>query len=100
MPKKREISANKVSWSTETIEAALKAVTSGESIRKSAARFDISFSTLKNRVKAGKCYDPSLGRKCVFNEDEEKEIEEHVLLLSKLYFGLILIKLRRNETGS
>ncbi|KAF2880299.1 hypothetical protein ILUMI_25876 [Ignelater luminosus] len=58
------------------MEAALKAVTLGESIRKSADRFDIRFRN-------------------VFNEDEEKVIEEHVILLSKLYFGLTLIELRR-----
>ncbi|KAF2892933.1 hypothetical protein ILUMI_13247 [Ignelater luminosus] len=75
------------------MEAVLKAVTSEESIRKSATRFNIPFNTLKDRVKAGKCYGPSLGRKCVFNEDEKKEIEKH--LLSKLNFGLTLIELRR-----
>ncbi|KAF2901481.1 hypothetical protein ILUMI_04706 [Ignelater luminosus] len=95
MPKKRERSTNKALWSTETMEAALKEVTSGESIRKSAARFDIPFTTLKDRVKADKCYGPSLCRKCVFNKDKEKEIEEHVLLLPKLHFGLTLIELRR-----
>lgn len=69
MPTKRERSTKKGSWSTETMEAALKAVTSGESIRKSVARFDIPFSTLKDRAKAGKCYGPSLGRKCIFSEE-------------------------------
>ncbi|KAF2901237.1 hypothetical protein ILUMI_04950 [Ignelater luminosus] len=56
IPKKRNRSTNKASWSTQTMEAALKAITSGESIRKPPARFDTPFSTLQNRVKPGKCY--------------------------------------------
>ncbi|KAF2881048.1 hypothetical protein ILUMI_25126 [Ignelater luminosus] len=95
MPKKNEKSTNKASWSIKTMKAGLKAVTSGKSIRKSAARFDIPFSKLEDRVKAGKCYGPSLEKKCVFREDEKKEIKQHVVLLSKLYFGLTVMGLRR-----
>ncbi|KAF2890209.1 hypothetical protein ILUMI_15964, partial [Ignelater luminosus] len=75
MPKKNERSTNKASWSIETMEAGLKAVTLGKSIRRSAARFDIPFSTLEDRVKAGKCYGPSLERKCVFSEDEKRKLK-------------------------
>jgi hypothetical protein len=60
-----------------------------------AIKFNIPFSTIKDRVKAGKCYGPSLGKKCIFNEEQESEIGKHVLLLAKLFFGITPTELRR-----
>ena len=77
------------------MHAAVAAVNSGLSIRKAAEKYNISFSTIRDRVKAGKCYELSLGRKCVFSIDQEREIEQHVLLLAKMYFGVTPIELRR-----
>jgi hypothetical protein len=62
----REITTTKASWRTETMQAALNAVASGESMRKAAIKLNIPFSTNKDRVKAGKCYGPSLGKKMYF----------------------------------
>jgi hypothetical protein len=55
MPKKRE-RTTKASWTTETIQSSLTAVASGETMQKAAVRFNIPFSTIKDRVKADKCY--------------------------------------------
>ena len=95
MPKKRERTTSKAAWKIETMEEALKSVASGMSIRKAALKYDIPFSTIKDRVKAGKCYAPSMGKKCVFTPEQEAEIERHILLLAKLFFGISPIELRR-----
>jgi transposase len=60
MPKKRERTTTEASWTTETVQAALNSVASGESMRMTAMKLNIPFSTIKDRVKAGKCYGPSL----------------------------------------
>jgi hypothetical protein len=62
MPKKKERTTTKASWTTETVQAALNAVASGESMRKTTIKFNILFSTIKDKVIAGKCYGPSLGK--------------------------------------
>jgi hypothetical protein len=36
-----------------------------------------------------------IGKKCIFNEEQESEIEKQVLLLAKLFFGITPTKLRR-----
>jgi hypothetical protein len=69
MPKKKERTTTKASWRTETMQA-LSVVASGESTRKAAINFNIPFRTIKDRVKAGKCYRPSLGKRCIFNEEQ------------------------------
>ncbi|KAJ4447007.1 hypothetical protein ANN_08995 [Periplaneta americana] len=73
MPKKRERCTNKAAWTIETMKTAFRAVSLGTSIRQSPRQFNISFSTLKDRVKAVKSYAPSLG---VFSEEQENETEE------------------------
>jgi hypothetical protein len=55
MPKKRERTTTIASWTTATMQAALNAVASGESMRKTAVKFNIPFSTIKDRIRAGKC---------------------------------------------
>jgi transposase len=94
MPKKRERTTTKASWRTEKMQAALNAVAFGESMRKAAIKFNVPFSTIKDRVKAGKFYGPSLGKKCIFNEEQESEIEKQVLFLQN-YFLVSLLDLRR-----
>jgi hypothetical protein len=46
-------------------------------------------------VKEGKCYGPSLGKKCIFNEEPESEIEKYVLFLENLFFGIMPTEPRR-----
>jgi hypothetical protein len=70
------------------MQAALNAAASGESMRKTAIKFNIPLSTIKDRVKAGKCYGPSLGEKCIFNEEQESETEKQVLFLAELFFAI------------
>jgi hypothetical protein len=36
-----------------------------------------------------------IGKKCIFNEEQESETEKHVLLLAKLFFGTTPTELRR-----
>jgi hypothetical protein len=62
MPKKRERTTTKASWTNETLLAAMNDAESGESMRRAAVKFNIPFSTIKDRVKAGKCCGPSLGK--------------------------------------
>jgi hypothetical protein len=95
MPEKKERMTTKASWTTETMQAALNAVASGESMRKTAIKFHIPFSTIKDRVKAGKYHGPSLGNKCILIEEQDSEVEKHVLLFAKLFFGIIPTELRK-----
>lgn len=95
MPKNRNRSTTRASWSVQTMETAIAAIRAGLSIRKASLQYNIPYSSIRDRLKAGHCYKPSLGKKCVFTADEEKEIECHVLKLSKLYFGITQTELRR-----
>jgi hypothetical protein len=55
-------------------------------MRKVAFSFNIPISTIKDRVKASKCYGPSLGEKYIFNEEQESEIEKACFVACKTIF--------------
>lgn len=95
MPRKNKRKTSKQSWSVETLNAALNAIKDGMAIRQAARQFGIPEATLRDNKKRGTVAKLSLGRKPIFNEAQEREIAEHVIKLSKLFYGITPIELRR-----
>lgn len=75
--------------------AAIQAVRQGSGIREACRRYSVPFSSLRDRLKRG-YYDPSMGRKPVFSKDQESEIKVQLLSLSKMFYGLTPLQLRRS----
>ena len=51
-------------------------------------RYGIPRRTLRDRLQNNKFGGPSPGPHCIFTKDQEKEICDHALLLSNLYYGI------------
>lgn len=83
-------------WKEEDLKNAIEAVhQKGVSQKKAATEFGIPRTTLRDRLKANDVTEPRLGRKCVFSAEQEQQLAEHVVLLSKLFYGITTIELRR-----
>lgn len=77
-------------------KAALAAVRGGhQKIREAARRFDIHESTIRKYLKRENVDEPTLGRKPVFTKEQEKEISNHLLNLSKSFYGITSTELRK-----
>lgn len=63
--------------------------------RQAARQFGIPESTLRDNKKRENVTKLSLGRKPVFNQAQEKEIVDHVITLSKMFYGITSYELRR-----
>nr|XP_023021874.1 uncharacterized protein LOC111510207 [Leptinotarsa decemlineata] len=85
----------KAKWTAEDLKKAKQAVDNGLSMRKAAENFGIPFSTLQVRLKSGTDSDPRLGRKCDFPPAHEEALADHVKTLSKIFYGITAIKLRK-----
>jgi hypothetical protein len=94
MPRTKPRSTNKGSWSVAAMNAAMDAVKSGVPVREASRKFDVPRSSLRDRLKAGNCYEIRLGRKATFNPAQETEIANHLLALAKLFYGLTQLQLR------
>ena len=77
------------------MEAAVKAVSKGLTVREAARKFDIPESTMRKISTSGGEYKARLGRKEVFSETEEKKLVDYILLMAKLYYGLTPMQIRR-----
>lgn len=95
MPRKHVRSTDKGSWTEEQISEALNCIKNGEKVRAVGRKFGINESTLRRRLKLGITGGPSMGRKAVFTKEEEEEIGYLFLLLTKLFYKVTLIELRR-----
>ena len=95
MPRKYIRKTDKAAWTAEDLKNAKTAISRGLSIRKAADQFKIPFSTLQERMKSGIDSDPSLGRKCVFPPVHEAALADHVKTLSKIFYGITALKLRK-----
>lgn len=95
MPRNRIRTTDKAKWTSEQIQQAMKAVNEGTSIRKASKQYGIPFSTLQERLKSGIVDAPTLGRKCDFPPNHEQELAEHVKMLSKVFYGMTTVQLRR-----
>ncbi|XP_072392442.1 uncharacterized protein [Diabrotica undecimpunctata] len=63
--------------------------------KKAATMFGIPRTTLRDRLKANDGSKPRLGPKCVFSVEQEQNLSEHVVSISKLFYGITTNKLRR-----
>lgn len=70
----RERKTQKAKWTEENLHKAIKAVENGVSKKKAAKDFEIPRSTLRDRLKSEQFTKPLLGRKPVFNPEQEIQI--------------------------
>lgn len=87
------------SFSSETIDAALKAIIEdGRKVREVARAFEIHEATLRRKLKIRNLMkeskSESLGRAPVFSQAQENDIVDHVLNLANLFFGITSMELR------
>ena len=73
----------------ENMSAAMAAVAEGQKVNAAALSHDVPRSTLRRRL-SGQCeLRPMLGsRKPVFSVAQESELQEHILKLESMFFGL------------
>lgn len=95
MVRKHIRTTTKAAWTEESLATAIAAVRSGMSIRTAGRTYGIHEATLRKRIKKGILGGPSMGRKPVLSDDQEKELCTHVLTLCKLFYGVTLVELRR-----
>ncbi|XP_050302777.1 uncharacterized protein LOC126740692 [Anthonomus grandis grandis] len=96
MPRKRERTTAKAAWTEEDLLHARTAIERGMSKRLAARTYKIPFTTLRDRLKNQNIGRPRLGRKPVFNQQQESEIAEQVKLLGSIYYGLSVTDLRKS----
>ena len=87
MPRTHIRKGGKNQWTTVQLEAALKAVESGESVHGVAAKFGIPKSTLHDHVK-GKSTKRFGGPSTVLTPAEEKEVATSCAVLQEVGFPL------------
>lgn len=95
MPRQRKRTTQIASWSVEKMSQALEAIRNGTSIRLASKQYGVPYSSIRDRLRTGICTAPKLGRSTIFTPVQEEEIATHVLLLSKLFYGVSQIELRR-----
>lgn len=102
MPRKRDRTTSKASWTVEMLERAIQTLRKGgKSVFKVAKETGIPYSTLKKRYKLAKAGNdtyncpPKLGRHAVFNDDQEKKLADHLRTMSNMYYGLTKSQFRK-----
>ena len=90
----------KCTWSPRKMKAAVKAVQGGAKLRNTAVSYNIPVMTLSDYVKktdkSRSVICNKMGRKPVFTAQQENEIKDHILLLSRLFYGLTPYSLKRS----
>jgi len=69
MAKVRARITEKASWSSDSLEKAIKLVDEGSSIRNATKVMGIPFSSFQKRIKKGSTLGPRLGRFTVFSAE-------------------------------
>lgn len=95
MVRHRKRTTEKAGWTAEAMEAAFAAVNSGSSIRAAGRMFNIPERTLRDRLKSGSTAAANMGKKPLFSHEQEKELANHLVMLSKVFYGMSQIELRR-----
>lgn len=95
MPSKRKRTTDKCSWTEEQMKLAINAVKDGRYGLRTAARFfNVPLTSLHKRVKLG-FFKAKMGTRTVFTAEQEEDICNHLLQLSKMFYGLTPVQLRR-----
>lgn len=99
MPRKRERTTTKASWTVETLENAVRTIRQdGKSVYKVSKETGIPYSTLKKRYKLAKSNNdtykcpPKLGRPSVFTKEQEVILADHLHKMTKKFYGLTRAK--------
>lgn len=85
----------KLTWSPRKMRLAIEEVQAGSKLRKTADKYGLPVMTLHDHLKKGSEYKPRLGGKPVFTADQEAEIRNVVINLSKRFYGLTPQALRK-----
>jgi hypothetical protein len=96
MPESRPRTTQKGGWHATSLVAAIEAVKNGNTtIRQAAKQYGIPYTTLHDRLKSGNISKISFGRPPIFTAPQEKEMAEHIILLSKLFYWRTIVDLRK-----
>jgi transposase-like protein len=94
MVRSQKRTTEKAKWAEHELEAAIRAVREGRSVKSVAQQFNIARTTLRDRLKSGNICKARLGRKPLLTAAIEKELADHVLLFAKIFFGMTQTELR------
>lgn len=95
MPRNYKRTTERAQWTADDLTDAINDVKNGISIRTVAKNRNLPFSTLQERLKNMKTSAPRLGRKPVFTKEQESDIAEHLMQLTKMFYGLTPMQLRK-----
>lgn len=95
MVRKYKRTTDKGAWTKELMIEACAQVANGRSVKGVAKALAIPRTSLRNQLKKGTPDGPNMGRKTVFISVQEEELKNHILLLSKLYFGVTIHQIRQ-----
>lgn len=65
------------------------------SLGKAAIAYDVPKSTIYDHLNKDVIKMPQTGRKAIFTKEQEKELEEHILKCSRLFYGLTMEMVRK-----
>lgn len=83
-------------YKLEDLERAIRDVKNKKlSLGKAAATYSVPKSTIYDHLKKEVIKEPKTGRKAIFSEDQEKELEGHIIKCSKLFYGLTIEMIRK-----
>ena len=96
MPYRYKRKTTKNSWSEDNLAKAMQLVKrKNYSFRRAAQEHGIPESTLRKKLKTGCLKKCRFGRNPILNSAQETEITNHVLQLSKMYYGITQKELRK-----
>lgn len=83
-------------YKLEDLERAVQEVKNKTlSLGKAASTYSVPKSTIHDYLKKDLITEPKTGRKPIFSEKQEKELEEHIIKCSKLFYGLTIEMVRK-----
>ncbi|KAL3268326.1 hypothetical protein HHI36_007444 [Cryptolaemus montrouzieri] len=88
--------SEKNEWLESTQQEAFTAVRSDQKVKEVGHSLNIPESTLRAKLKANQSNKFRMGRKPVFNEEQENAIANHVMKLANVFFGTTPTELRRS----
>ncbi|KAL3266575.1 hypothetical protein HHI36_010739 [Cryptolaemus montrouzieri] len=86
--------SEKNEWLESTLQEASTAVRSGRKVREVGRSLNIPESTLRDQLKGNQSNKLQMGRKHVFNEEQENAIANHFIKLANVFFGITPTELR------
>lgn len=95
MPRNFQRKTDIAKWTKEELKSALRCIQEGSSVSAAARRYGIPRTTLITRRKNQNFDEAKLGRCSILSEEQEVELTEHVILLSRLFYGITAVQLRR-----